>query len=81
MKTIDLTIAEALQESAYLAGAQEGFRLGAAEDRRGLCDLVKARAGYLKPILAVRSAGAMVRVPAPDGTRWPDHDDGDEGAL
>ncbi|NGX98606.1 MAG: hypothetical protein G4V63_26385 [Candidatus Afipia apatlaquensis] len=46
---IELDRDEALQESAYLAGAKAGWNLAIANDTAGYERLVNSRAGHLKP--------------------------------
>ena len=51
---IDRDIADALADSAYLAGAQRGYQLGYENDIAGYLALHASRDGYLKPITEKR---------------------------
>jgi hypothetical protein len=56
---VTLTVAEALQESAYLAGMKAGWNFGIAENKAGYLASVENRAGYLAPITAARRASRV----------------------
>ncbi|MBP0714862.1 hypothetical protein ABXK61_16275 [Burkholderia sola] len=47
--------ADALYDSAYCAGVQEGFRLGDAGDNEGLRKVLESRAGYVAVLRASRA--------------------------
>ena len=64
--------ADALYDSAYIAGAKAGYNLGLTEDNAGLQALIKARDGYLAAIALSSSAPAPAWEPIetlPFGTR------------
>lgn len=48
--------ADALYDSAYVAGLGAGYNLGVVEDNAGLQRAIKARAGYLKVLKEKRTA-------------------------
>ncbi|AIP62708.1 Lar family restriction alleviation protein [Burkholderia thailandensis] len=48
--------ADALYDSAYCAGVQEGFRLGDAGDNEGLRKVLESRAGYVAVLRAARAS-------------------------
>lgn len=54
--TVDADIADALQDSAYLAGLKAGWNLGIDNDTAGYRAVAASRRGYLTPITERRRA-------------------------
>lgn len=57
--TLDKDVAEALQDSAYLAGAKAGWNAAQADNPNAAYErLVSSRAGHLKPLKDAKAGEA-----------------------